>query len=421
MLNDTLEQEMPARMQNDLRRSSGEASPMVALGTPVLPLTTDTRAVIDSRLDPAPLEALEVSIVVPTFNERQNVGELIARVERALRGISWEMIFVDDDSLDGTSAEIKSIAVRDMRVRCIRRIGRRGLSSACIEGMLAAAAPVLVVMDGDLQHDETKLPAMLAALGAEGTELVIASRYAAGGAIGEWDKTRAFMSRVATRLSRVVCRQPISDPMSGFFMIRADTLDRCVRRLSGKGFKILLDIVASSPGVLRIAEVPYTFRERLHGTSKLDTLVVWDFGMLLAEKTIGRYVPVRFFAFTLVGGLGVLVHMTTLTGLRLGQVSFSTAQAFATIVAMVFNFWLNNLLTYRDRRLRGRRWLTGLLSFMLACGLGAIANVGIASYLFESNTQWMLAALAGIAVGAVWNYAITQLYTWGQDHSRVVR
>jgi dolichol-phosphate mannosyltransferase len=259
---------------------------------------------------------------------------------------------------------------------------------------------------------------MLTALRADGAELVIASRYTSGGAIGEWDKTRALMSRIATRLSRVVCRQPISDPMSGFFMITAEALDGCVRRLSGKGFKILLDIVASAPAVLRVAEVPYTFRERLYGESKLDSLVMWDFGMLLAEKTIGRYVPVRFFAFTLVGGAGVLVHMAVLAGLRTAAVGFSNAQAVATVVAMIFNFWLNNLLTYRDRRLRGRRWFTGLLSFMAACGLGAVANVGIASYLFASHTQWVVAALAGIAVGAVWNYAITQLYTWGQDRSR---
>ena len=344
--------------------------------------------------------------------------ELIGRVERALTGITWEMIFVDDDSPDGTSAEIKAIAAVDSRIRCIRRVGRRGLSSACIEGMLASAAPTLVVMDADLQHDEGKIPEMLEALKKERAQLVIASRYGAGGAIGDWNRTRAFMSRLATRLSRIVCRQPITDPMSGFFMIRAEALERCIRRLSGKGFKILLDIVASTPGVLRIAEVPYTFRERLHGESKLDSLVVWDFGMLLAEKTIGRYVPVRFFAFTLVGGAGVLVHMAVLAALRAGQVSFSNGQAVATIVAMIFNFWLNNLLTYRDRRLRGTRWVTGLLSFMAACGLGAVANVGIASYLFASNTQWVVAALAGIAVGAVWNYAITQLYTWGQEPSR---
>jgi dolichol-phosphate mannosyltransferase len=385
------------------------------------PLAVDARPMLVSRHDVAPAAPLEVSIVVPTFNERQNVTELISRVERALGGIAWEMIFVDDDSPDGTSAEVKAIAARDSRIRCIRRIGRRGLSSACIEGMLASAAPNLVVMDADLQHDESKVPAMLDALKAEGAELVIASRYTTGGDIGEWDKKRALMSRVATRLSRVVCRQPISDPMSGFFMIKADALDSCVRRLSGKGFKILLDIVASSPSALRVAEVPYTFRERLHGESKLDSLVVWDFGMLLAEKTIGRYIPVRFFAFTLVGGAGVVVHMATLAALRLTELGFSNAQAVATVVAMIFNFWLNNLLTYRDRRLRGRRWLTGLLSFMLACGLGAVANVGIASYLFASHTQWVIAALAGIAVGAVWNYAITQLYTWGQDHARSAR
>jgi dolichol-phosphate mannosyltransferase len=145
---------------------------------------------------------------------------------------------------------------------------------------------------------------------------------------------------------------------------------------------------------------------------------MWDFGMLLAEKTIGRYVPVRFLSFSIVGGAGVLVHMAILATLRAWNVEFANSQAAATVVSMVFNFWMNNLLTYRDRRLRGSRWLTGLLSFMAACGLGAVANVGIAAYLFESHTQWVVAALAGIAVGAVWNYAITQLYTWGQDRSR---
>jgi len=406
-------------MRSELRMLKNEPGPSVRGPAAVAP-AIDLRTATLRRAEAAPAVPLEVAVIVPTFNERDNVTELIARVERALRDISWEMIFVDDDSPDGTSDEVKRIGASDNRIRCITRIGRRGLSSACIEGMLASAAPVFVVMDGDLQHDESRIPAMLNALRAEGVQLVIASRYTAGGAIGEWDRTRAFLSRVATRLSRVVCRQPISDPMSGFIMITAEALDGCVRRLSGKGFKILLDLVASSPAVLRVAEVPYTFRERLHGESKVDSLVMWDFGMLLAEKTIGRYIPVRFFAFTLVGGAGVLVHMAVLAALRNAQVGFSNAQAIATVVAMIFNFWLNNLLTYRDRRLRGTRWVTGLLSFMAACGLGAVANVGIASYLFASHTQWVVAALAGIAVGAVWNYAITQLYTWGQPRSRRV-
>ncbi len=405
-------------MPTAVRMRSSELNPSIAGAAATVHPLAETRLAAVARPDAPPAEPLQLSIVIPTFNERQNVRELIGRVETALAGISWEMIFVDDDSPDGTSAEVKSIAARDSRIRCIRRIGRRGLSSACIEGMLASAAPTLVVMDADLQHDETRIPAMLEALESHGADLVIASRYTAGGTVGDWNRQRAFMSRLATRLSRIVCRQEISDPLSGFFMIRANAIDSCVRRLSGKGFKILLDVVASSPEALTVAEVPYTFRQRLYGESKLDTLVLWDFGMLLAEKTIGRYIPVRFFAFTLVGGAGVLVHMATLAGLRFGSLSFANAQAVATVVAMVFNFWLNNLLTYRDRRLRGRKWLTGLLSFMLACGLGAVANVGIASYLFESHTQWMLAALSGIAVGAVWNYAITQLYTWGHDRGR---
>ena len=395
-----------------------QVSPSMTQGAAVIPLENATVPEFASLQQEALASApLDLAIVIPTFNERQNVRELIARVERAVTGLRWEMIFVDDDSPDGTSAEIKAIAAHDSRIRCIRRIGRRGLSSACIEGMLASAAPTLVVMDADLQHDESKIPEMFQALHAHGAQLVIASRYVPGGGLGQWDKTRASMSRLATRISQVVCRQPISDPMSGFFMIRADALDACVRRLSGKGFKILLDIVASAPERLQVQEVPYTFRERLHGESKLDTVVLWDFGMLLAEKTIGRYVPVRFLAFSLVGGAGVIVHMAVLAALRAADVAFSNAQAVATVLSMVFNFWLNNLLTYRDRRLRGIRWLRGLLSFIAACGLGAVANVGIASYLFESQTQWVVAALAGIAVGAVWNYAITQLYTWGQDRT----
>ncbi len=402
-------------MRTSALRPSITPTPRVA----TIPAQEDARPkLVTVQQDGAASIPLDLSIIVPTYNERPNIRELIARVERAAQGLCWEMIFVDDDSPDGTSDEIRAIAARDRRIRCIRRIGRRGLSSACIEGMLASAAPTMVVMDADLQHDESKIPEMFEALHAQDAQLVIASRYIEGGAVGEWNKTRATMSRIATRISQIVCRQSIGDPMSGFFMVRADTLESCVRRLSGKGFKILLDIVASAPDRLRVAEVPYTFRQRLHGESKLDSLVLWDFGMLLAEKTIGRYVPVRFLAFSIVGGAGVLVHMATLAALRLAQVSFVNAQTVATIVAMVFNFWMNNLLTYRDRRLRGIKWLTGLVSFMVACGLGAVANVGIASYLFHSHTQWVLAALAGIAVGAVWNYAITQLYTWGQGRSR---
>lgn len=357
---------------------------------------------------------LRLSIVVPTFNESANVPELLRRIDAAMGADGWEAIFVDDDSPDGTATAVRAIARMDLRVRCLQRVGRRGLSSACIEGMLAAAAPTIAVMDADLQHDETILAKMLARIDA-GADVVVGTRYAQGGSTGEWDASRKSMSLLATRLSHLILKQPVSDPMSGFFMLRRAVLEHSVHQLSGMGFKILLDLLASTKAPLRIDEVPYVFRDRFAGESKLDSMVIWEYGMLLADKTVGRFVPVRFLMFSLIGGLGVFVHMAILmAALKGASLGFTAAQTVATLLSMVFNYALNNTLTYRDRRLKGWAWLRGLGSFVVACGIGAVANIGIATYLFERETRWMLAAVAGILVGAVWNYAVTQLYTWGK-------
>ncbi len=358
---------------------------------------------------------IDLSIVVPTFNESQNIRELLSRLEQTLGAGGWELVFVDDDSADGTHRLVREIARGDRRVRCLQRVGRRGLSSACIEGILATSAPTVAVMDADLQHDERILPALYAQIHEHGADIAIGSRYAAGAGVGAWDARRAGLSRFATRAAALLLRQPLSDPMSGYFMFRREVFERCMTRLSAVGFKILLDMLASSPQPLKIAEVPYTFRQRFAGQSKLDEMVVWEFGMLLAEKSFGRYVPVRFILYSLIGALGVLVHLGVLTFLHKAlAMGFATSQSIATGVAMVFNFAINNLLTYRDQRLRGTAWFTGLLTFVAACSVGAIANVGIASYLFASHAQWLVAALAGIMVSAVWNYSVTQLYTWSR-------
>jgi len=362
------------------------------------------------RRQPGP----ELSIIVPTFNERGNIPELVAGLKECLAGYRWEVIFVDDDSPDETAAEVRVIASLDSRVRCVQRIGRRGLSSACIEGMLASSAPYLAVIDADLQHDERLLPEMLRVLREGETDIVIGSRYVNGGGIGQWDASRAALSRLATRMSRVVVRAQLTDPMSGFFMLRREVLTNSVRRLSAIGFKILLDLFASSPRALRFRELPYEFRARHSGESKLDSVAVWDYGMLLLDKLIGHVVPARFVAFSLVGGVGVVVHFLTLgTLFKVFGVSFVGAQAVATLVAMTVNFTANNLLTYRDRRLRGLKWVRGLLSFGLVCSVGALSNVGIASYLYQSRLGWVPSALAGILVGAVFNYAMTTVFTWG--------
>jgi dolichol-phosphate mannosyltransferase len=355
----------------------------------------------------------ELSIIVPTFNESQNVPLLAEAVGKALPGVRWEMIYVDDNSPDGTSETVRQMALIDPRIRVIHRHNRRGLATACIEGILSSAAPYAAVIDADLQHDEKILGAMLERIRQDDVDLVVGSRYVEGGGVGDWDSKRVMVSKVATRMATRLTRTPISDPMSGFFMVRRDAFLRSLPNLSSIGFKILLDIAASAPQPLRVAEVPYTFRSRQHGESKLDSLVLWEYLQLILDKAFGRYIPARFMSFALVGSFGVFVHFTILTifFMAIGT-SFEVSQAAASIVAISNNFFLNNALTYRDQRLKGRALFFGWVTFNLVCATGAAANIGVADWLFGRNTYWVLSAIAGVLVSVVWNYAMSSLFTW---------
>ena len=364
---------------------------------------------------------VELTIVSPTFNEAENVPLLIKALQTALDGkVRWELVFVDDDSPDNTAEIVKSLAQRLDNIRCIHRIGRRGLSSACIEGALSSAAPYVAVIDADLQHDETKLLEMLKIIKQEQVDVVVGSRYVSGGGFGEWSKGRVRISQIATWMASLATGVKLSDPMSGFFMIRREVFNRLTPKLSAMGFKILLDLFASSSRGLSFREVPFEFRTRQHGESKLDSQAIWDYAMLLADKTIGRFVPVRFLTFAVIGGSGVFVHLAAFA-LAYTQFarSFQDAKIFAVIVAMIWNYTFNNMITYRDKRLVGWGWLRGLAVFMTICALGAAADVGISSYLDQNAQEGslmerfkILPVLAGIVVGAVWNYAVTSIYTW---------
>jgi dolichol-phosphate mannosyltransferase len=361
---------------------------------------------------------LALAIIVPTFNEAANVRALVDKLDTALIDIAWEAIFVDDDSPDGTAALVRQISLTDPRVRVIRRIGRRGLSTAVIEGMLATVAPAIAVIDGDMQHDERILPTMLETLHREQADMVVGSRYVDGGGTGDWDSNRVTISRFATWLGQRTVGVALSDPMSGFFMIRREVVEETVHDLSGVGFKILLDILASSQRAMKVLELPYEFRIRTAGQSKLDSAAMIDFGTLLLDKTVGRYVPVKFLVFSAIGGMGLLVHLLVLFIVhQQAGISFVTAQISATVTAMTFNYVLNNELTYRDRRQRGWQMLRGWVSFALACSVGAVANVGVAVYAYQAiggeAFGWIWSAVAGVLVGAVWNYAVTAVYTWG--------
>jgi dolichol-phosphate mannosyltransferase len=355
----------------------------------------------------------QLSVIIPTFNERDNVVTLFRRLAVALAGVNWEAIFVDDNSPDGTTEVVRNLALQDSRVRCIRRVGRRGLSGACIEGILASSAPCVAVIDADLQHDETRLPAMLTVLQNGEADLVVGSRYVEGGSADSFNRQRAGASAVATKLARWVLRVDVADPMSGFFMIRRERFEQLAPRLSVQGFKILLDIIATAHGELRIKEIPYRFGSRLHGESKLDSMVALDFLGLVLAKLTNDAVSLRFLLFALVGSTGLFVHLAVLfVTSEVLHFPFAQSQGCGAFLAMTSNFLMNNFLTYRDQRLRGFGLLRGLAVFYLVCSVGLFANVGVAFSVYDQEPIWWLAGAAGALMGVVWNYAMSGLFVW---------
>jgi len=356
---------------------------------------------------------LELSVVIPTYKERQNIAPLVAALEAALQGVNWEVIFVDDHSPDHTADAIRELALTNPRVRILERIGRRGLSSACIEGMMASPAPCLAVMDADMQHDETILPEMLHLLQTRKLDLVVASRRTAGGSMGEFAKKRVRLSDLGSRVSKLVCHCDVTDPMSGFFIVNSEFFRASVPRLTGAGFKLLVDILASSPTRPRVAEVPYRFRNRLAGESKLDVNVELEYLFLIVDKIVGRYIPARFALFVAVGSLGLLIHLSILGIFQLfDTAAFSLGQVVATLSAMMFNFFLNNLVTFRDRRLKGIALVRGIVIFYTACSMGVLINLSFAHRLLSAGLPWYLAGLSGVAISSFWNYGVNTIVTW---------
>ncbi len=391
--------------------------------------TTLQRAAGESALKTGP----ELTVIAPSFNEAENVEPLIEKLSAVLKGVHWEVIFVDDDSPDGTSERVREQARLDARVRCVQRLGRRGLTSACAEAVLASSAPYVAIIDADLQHDETLLPQMLAVLKNDGAEIVIGSRYTERKLSEGFSRARQTMSFIATRLAQAILGAKLTDPVSGFFMAKREVFDGSIRNLSGIGNKILVDIFASSSRRLEFRELPYQFRARLHGESKLDTLTVWEYLVLLADKMFGRFIPVRLILFSLVGASGVLVNFAVFWAARHAlltgaagsyspdaAVRFKVALTIATLVAATSNFFLNNILTYRDKRLRGWAVLSGLISFLAICGVGAVVSVSFAAQvrswfpvgLQESRYVLNLAVLGGIAVSTILNFSASAIFTW---------
>lgn len=356
----------------------------------------------------------QVAIIVPVLNEADNIEPFVEELSRSLSNYDWEVIFVDDTSNDGTQEAIGRLAAAKSNVRLLQRFGRHGLASACIEGMCSTCAPFLAVMDADLQHDPALLPGMASILESKRYNLVIGSRYMQGSDTGEWSKCRKRCSRAATLASQFVLgRKEIADPMSGYFMVDRELFLANVQGLCGKGFELLLDLLSTAKNSVRPVELPYCFRTRVRGTSKLCVSVVLEFLILLLDKTFGRLIPYRFLLFVMMGSAGAVFHLLILGLLlyRIG-VGFAIAQGTASSVAMVVNFALNNMFTHPNRKLVGISFLKGFSMFMLVCAIGVFANIQVANYFFEQGIVWWLCGLLGALIGAVWNYAVTSTLVW---------
>ena len=357
-----------------------------------------------------------LSIVLPTFNERSNVEAITHRLLPLQNLHQLEILFVDDDSADGTADAILQLAQQHPCIRLIRRVGRYGLSSAIKEGILDATGDVVVVMDSDGQHEPDAVASTVATLLENDLELVVGSRFhpeaKIKGLSAERERNSTWANAVA-RFSLPRYRQ-LSDYMSGFFALRPARCLPYVRQVDVNGFKFLYELLALSRGQLQIGEVPLQFQPRISGESKLNLAVVWDLGISILHTLLLRSVPRRALSFGLVGATGIATHLLLFTlGRQLLGLGFEQAQILAVVSAATTNFLINNVLTFRRQQLKGFALLVGLVRFLMVTSLGMVANVGVSSAFYHRvSHQPLLALLAGIAVDFVWKYAASSKFVW---------
>ncbi len=360
---------------------------------------------------------MQLSVITPTFNEANNIVPFINAIQSSIAIKDYEIIFVDDNSTDNTYKIVKSISKKNRKVRCIRRIGRRGLSSAVIEGCLSSSSDFLVIMDADLQHDEKKINTMLSIVKNENVDLVIASRFLNKKSSSGLSKRRNYISKIANYLATKITRVTLSDPMTGFFLIKRSIFENIAPNLTGLGFKILLDIFSTSKYKPSYKEISFNFKSRKHGVSKLDSIVIWEYLLLLWESRLGKIIPARFASFCIIGGSGVIIHVLALYFMQKLNQQFIFSQGTATFIAMTSNFYFNNILTYRDKRKTGVKAIKALFLFYLTCGVGALANIGVADYIYQNNVNnmsgmWYISGILGALIGAIWNFIMSSLVTW---------
>ena len=339
-----------------------------------------------------------VSVVIPTYNERENIVTLVGRLGEVLVDFDYEIIVVDDDSPDGTSQAVGTLAENDHRLRLVRRVGRRGLSSAVIDGMTVAQGQVLVVMDADLQHDEAVVPDLISAVVDDGFDVCLGSREAPGGGYGRFGPVRRSVSWTGAQAAHQLLGLKVSDPMSGFFAVSQARFNTVRPTINPRGFKIMLEVLARGPQPT-IAEVGYEFRSRTWGETKLSPLVIITYLLALAELSLARTRATATTSFLLYAALALValsirtILIDAAVGIGLGSLG-AVAAVEATILA---EGWGHNRLSFaaRHRRSRGRR--RPFLVFHLVAAAGAAALSGLGHIL---GTMWVPSSV-GTALAAI--------------------
>ncbi len=356
-----------------------------------------------------------ITVIVPTFNEVENIDNFVIQIRKVLRPYEFQILFVDDNSTDGTIEKINKFKSNSSNIDLIVRIGRRGLSGACIEGIHNAKSPYVAVIDCDLQHDEKLLVKMLDNFKENSDlDLIIGSRYVdEGESKNGFSFIRDFGSKLAIKITQKILKINVNDPMSGFFMAKKISIHSLLPKLQPYGFKILADILATCKGNLIIKELGYEFKKRQLGQSKMSFTVVLELiGLLISHFTYGL-ISMRFILFGFVGSSGIFVQLfSTYFFLKIISFSFFYSQLFSIIIAMTSNYFLNNIITFKDQSLIGKSFFKGLFSFYMICSIGAFANIAIAEKLFDSFGIWYLASFLGAIVGALWNFIFSSLFTW---------
>ncbi|MFC1912035.1 glycosyltransferase [Chloroflexota bacterium] len=353
-----------------------------------------------------------ISIIVPTYNEADSITPLVEKLHAALAGYNYEIIFVDDDSQDGTGTIASGLSAR-YPVKLMVRKGKKGLASAVVDGLQQVSNDIVGVMDADLQHPPEAVPALVREI-ENGADVAIGSRYVKGGEFPDWGPVRSVISKGAIFLSHLFLpsTRKISDPVSGFFFFNRQVVSGA--ELKPTGYKILLELLIEG-SYQKVAEVPYSFQLRHLGQSKLGARQQIDYLKHLFSLMRRKGELLRFFKFCLVGGSGVLVNMGLLWLLtEFAGLFYLLSAAISIEISIISNFTLNDYLTFPDRRSRGAgRFLQRLAKFNLVSLAGLGLNMGVLWLLTNVfGVYYMLSNLCGIAVATIWNYVANFWWTW---------